>query len=402
VKAAGKGFLFEGGGFVTQQDKLISPAPTTDFSPWAEQDQEPLVQFRNVTKRFGSFVAVDNVSLNIYQREFFALLGPSGCGKTTLMRMLAGFETPTSGEIIVDGKNIVDVAPDKRPINMMFQSYALFPHMTVEQNVAFGLHRSGGPAKSEIEDRTNRMLKLVQLEPFAKRKPNQLSGGQKQRVALARALARSPKILLLDEPLAALDKKLREQTQFELMNIQEELGLTFLIVTHDQQEAMTVSSRIGVMRAGQLQQIGTPGEVYEYPQTGFVADFIGDTSLFEIEIVGQEGDFTVAKWNGAEAPVYLRALDDNPVDPAAKFLSVRPEKVTVSREQPTDAPNAFKGKVVDIAYTGSQSVYHVELSPGVTIKALDTNRLRLVASSITWNDEVWVSWRARSGVVFQS
>lgn len=402
MKAAGKGFLFEGEGFVTQQDKLISPAPTTDFSPWAEQDQEPLVQFRNVTKRFGSFVAVDNVSLNIYQREFFALLGPSGCGKTTLMRMLAGFETPTSGEIIVDSKNIVDVAPDKRPINMMFQSYALFPHMTVEQNVAFGLHRSGGPAKSEIEDRTNRMLKLVQLEPFAKRKPNQLSGGQKQRVALARALARSPKILLLDEPLAALDKKLREQTQFELMNIQEELGLTFLIVTHDQQEAMTVSSRIGVMRAGQLQQIGTPGEVYEYPQTGFVADFIGDTSLFEIEIVGQEGDFTVAKWNGAEAPVYLRALDDNPVDPAAKFLSVRPEKVTVSREQPTDAPNAFKGKVVDIAYTGSQSVYHVELSPGVTIKALDTNRLRLVASSITWNDEVWVSWRARSGVVFQS
>ena len=402
MKAAGKGFLFEGEGFVTQQDKLISPAPTTDFSPWAEQDQEPLVQFRNVTKRFGSFVAVDNVSLNIYQREFFALLGPSGCGKTTLMRMLAGFETPTSGEIIVDGKNIVDVAPDKRPINMMFQSYALFPHMTVEQNVAFGLHRSGGPAKSEIEDRTNRMLKLVQLEPFAKRKPNQLSGGQKQRVALARALARSPKILLLDEPLAALDKKLREQTQFELMNIQEELGLTFLIVTHDQQEAMTVSSRIGVMRAGQLQQIGTPGEVYEYPQTGFVADFIGDLSLFEIEIVGQEGDFTVANWNGAEAPVYLRALDDNPVDPAAKFLSVRPEKVTVSREQPTDAPNAFKGKVVDIAYTGSQSVYHVELSPGVTIKALDTNRLRLVASSITWNDEVWVSWRARSGVVFQS
>lgn len=387
---------------MTQQDKLISPAPTTNFSPWAEQGKEPLVQFRNVTKRFGSFVAVDNVSLDIYQREFFALLGPSGCGKTTLMRMLAGFETPTSGEIIVDGKNIVDVAPDKRPINMMFQSYALFPHMTVEQNVAFGLHRSGGPAKSEIEDRTSRMLKLVQLEPFAKRKPNQLSGGQKQRVALARALARSPKILLLDEPLAALDKKLREQTQFELMTIQEELGLTFLIVTHDQQEAMTVSSRIGVMRAGQLQQIGTPGEVYEYPQTGFVADFIGDTSLFEIEITGQDGDYTVAQWNGADTPLFLRSLDDTPVDSAAKFLSVRPEKVTISREQPTDMPNAFRGKVVDIAYTGSQSVYHVELSPGVIIKALDTNRLRLVASSITWNDEVWVSWRARSGVTFES
>lgn len=387
---------------MTQSDTLTSPAPATDFSPWAERDKEPLVQFRNVTKRFGSFVAVDNVSLNIYQREFFALLGPSGCGKTTLMRMLAGFETPTSGEIIVDGKNIVDVAPDKRPINMMFQSYALFPHMSVEQNVAFGLHRAGGPAKSEIEDRTHRMLKLVQLEPFAKRKPSQLSGGQKQRVALARALARSPKILLLDEPLAALDKKLREQTQFELMNIQEELGLTFLIVTHDQQEAMTVSSRIGVMRAGQLQQIGTPGEVYEYPQTGFVADFIGDTSLFDIEIAGQEGEYTLAKWKGADTPVYLRALDDATVDPAAKFLSVRPEKVSISREKPSDVPNAFEGKVVDIAYSGSQSVYHVELAPGVIIKALDTNRLRLVSSSITWNDSVWISWRARSGVVFQS
>ena len=387
---------------LTQNDKKISPAPTTGFSPWTEKGKEPLVQFRNVTKRFGSFVAVDNVDLDIYQREFFALLGPSGCGKTTLMRMLAGFETPTSGEIIVDGKNIVDVAPDKRPINMMFQSYALFPHMTVEQNVAFGLHRSGGPAKSEIEDRTNRMLKLVQLEPFAKRKPNQLSGGQKQRVALARALARSPKILLLDEPLAALDKKLREQTQFELMNIQEELGLTFLIVTHDQQEAMTVSSRIGVMRAGQLQQIGTPGEVYEYPQTGFVADFIGDTSLFDIEIDGREGDYTLAKWKGSESPVYLRTVDDSPVSPDAKVLSVRPEKVSVSREKPTDVPNAFAGKVVDIAYTGSQSIYHVELSPGVVIKALDTNRLRLVSSSITWEDEVWVSWRARSGVAFGS
>ena len=269
------------------------------------------------------------------------------------MRMLAGFETPTSGDIIVDGKNIVDVAPDKRPINMMFQSYALFPHMSVEQNVAFGLHRAGGPAKSEIEDRTHRMLKLVQLEPFAKRKPSQRSGGQKQRVALARALARSPKILLLDEPLAALDKKLREQTQFELMNIQEELGL-------------------------------------------------GDTSLFDIEIVGQEGEYTLAKWKGADTPVYLRALDDATVDPAAKFLSVRPEKVSISREKPSDVPNAFEGKVVDIAYSGSQSVYHVELAPGVIIKALDTNRLRLVSSSITWNDSVWISWRARSGVVFQS
>lgn len=360
------------------------------------------MQFKNVTKRFGEFVAVDNLNLDIYEREFFALLGPSGCGKTTLMRMLAGFETPTEGEIIVDGENIANVSPDKRPINMMFQSYALFPHMTVEQNVAFGLHRAGGAAKSEIEDRTNRMLKLVQLEQFAKRKPNQLSGGQKQRVALARAIARSPKILLLDEPLAALDKKLREQTQFELMNIQEELGLTFLIVTHDQQEAMTVSSRIGVMRSGQLQQVGTPGEVYEYPRTGFVADFIGDTSIFEIEVTGQDGDFTLASWKGSDEPLRLRALDNAPVDAGAKFLSIRPEKVTVSGEKPDDTPNAFKGKVVDIAYTGSQSVYHVELSPGVVIKALDTNRLRLVSSNITWEDEVWVSWRARSCVTFGS
>lgn len=381
---------------------MTSPAPVSGFAPWKDGERKPLVQFKNVTKRFGEFVAVDNLNLDIYEREFFALLGPSGCGKTTLMRMLAGFETPTEGEIIVDGENIANVSPDKRPINMMFQSYALFPHMTVEQNVAFGLHRAGGAAKSEIEDRTNRMLKLVQLEQFAKRKPNQLSGGQKQRVALARAIARSPKILLLDEPLAALDKKLREQTQFELMNIQEELGLTFLIVTHDQQEAMTVSSRIGVMRSGQLQQVGTPGEVYEYPRTGFVADFIGDTSIFEIEVTGQDGDFTLASWKGSDEPLRLRALDNAPVDAGAKFLSIRPEKVTVSGEKPDDTPNAFKGKVVDIAYTGSQSVYHVELSPGVVIKALDTNRLRLVSSNITWEDEVWVSWRARSCVTFGS
>ena len=385
------------------QQTLTSPAPKSGFAPWNDQNRKPLVQFKNVTKRFGGFVAVDHLDLDIYEREFFALLGPSGCGKTTLMRMLAGFETPTEGEIIVDGENIVNVSPDKRPINMMFQSYALFPHMTVEQNVAFGLHRSGGAAKSEIDDRTHRMLKLVQLEDFAKRKPNQLSGGQKQRVALARAIARSPKILLLDEPLAALDKKLREQTQFELMNIQEELGLTFLIVTHDQQEAMTVSSRIGVMRNGQLQQIGTPGEVYEYPRTGFVADFIGDTSIFEIEIEGEkEGDFTLARWKGSDQPLRLRALNQDTIDPSAKAVSIRPEKVSVTTERPADSPNAFKGKVVDIAYTGSQSVYHVELAPGVVIKALDTNRLRLVSSNITWADEVWVSWRARSCVTFGS
>ena len=260
--------------------KNVLGAVRRKFQPWNDPAAKPFIEFRAVTKRFGTFVAVDNQSLNIYEREFHALLGPSGCGKTTLLRMLAGFEEPTEGSIWLDGKPLSGVPPHKRPVNMMFQSYALFPHMTVEGNVAFGLKQDKMP-KPEIEARVAEMLKLVKMEQFAKRKPDQLSGGQRQRVALARAIAKRPKVLLLDEPLGALDKKLREETQFELISLQETLGLTFVIVTHDQEEAMTVADRISVMDHGKIVQIAPPAEIYEAPNSRYVADFIGSVNMFE-------------------------------------------------------------------------------------------------------------------------
>ena len=260
--------------------KNVLGAVRRKFQPWNDPAAKPFIEFRAVTKRFGSFVAVDNQTLTIYEREFHALLGPSGCGKTTLLRMLAGFEEPTEGSIWLDGKPLSGVPPHKRPVNMMFQSYALFPHMTVEGNIAFGLKQDKMP-KAEIEARVAEMLKLVKMEKFAKRKPDQLSGGQRQRVALARAVAKRPKVLLLDEPLGALDKKLREETQFELIDLQEELGLTFVIVTHDQEEAMTVADRISVMDHGKIVQIAPPAEIYEAPNSRYVADFIGSVNLFE-------------------------------------------------------------------------------------------------------------------------
>ena len=253
------------------------------YVPWEDPDKAPFIEFRNVTKKFGDFTAVNNLSLKIYEREFFALLGGSGCGKTTLMRMLAGFETPTTGQILLDGQDLAGIPPYRRPSNMMFQSYALFPHMSVEKNIAFGLKQDKLPA-AEVEARVAEMLRLTKLEQFAQRKPHQLSGGQRQRVALARSLAKRPKVLLLDEPLGALDRKLREETQFELMNIQEELKMTFLIVTHDQEEAMTVADRIAVMDKGELVQVATPAEIYEAPNSKFVADFIGDINLIEATV----------------------------------------------------------------------------------------------------------------------
>ena len=264
------------------------PRPRADqrdrIEPWQDPNAKPFIQIVNVTKQFGDVYAVDNVSLDIYQREFFALLGPSGCGKTTLLRMLAGFETPTAGRILIDGQDMAEVPPWKRPANMMFQSYALFPHMSVADNIAFGL-KQDGIAKSEIRDRVADAVRLVQLEGREKRRPDQLSGGQKQRVALARAIIKRPKVLLLDEPLGALDKKLRERTQFELVNIQESLGLTFVIVTHDQEEAMTVSTRMAIMTEGRVGQMGTPPEMYEYPTSRFVADFLGDVNVLEARVV---------------------------------------------------------------------------------------------------------------------
>src|SRR6187549_1006415 len=259
-----------------------------NFAPWADPASRPYISFENVSKRFGDFVAVNDLSLVIYEREFFALLGASGCGKSTLLRMLAGFDEPTSGRILLDGQDLRGIPPYRRPVNMMFQSYALFPHMTVEANVAFGLKQEGMP-KPDIEARVKEMLRLVKLEQFAKRKPHQLSGGQRQRVALARSLAKRPKVLLLDEPLGALDKKLREETQFELMDIQQTLGLTFLIVTHDQEEAMTLADRVAVMDHGRIIQVATPPEVYEQPNSRYVADFIGDINLLEGKVATNGG-----------------------------------------------------------------------------------------------------------------
>ncbi|MGB1236687.1 MAG: ABC transporter ATP-binding protein [Pseudomonadales bacterium] len=366
------------------------------FEPWADAAVEPLIRFENVTKKYGDFTAISNLTLDIYEREFYSLLGPSGCGKTTLMRLLAGFETPTSGRILIAGEDISAVPPNKRPVNMMFQSYALFPHMTIEQNIAFGLKQEKRP-KREIEQRVREMLELVKLEPFAKRRPEQLSGGQRQRVALARSLAKKPKLLLLDEPLGALDKKLREQTQFELMNLQEELGMTFVIVTHDQEEAMTVSSRIAVMDHGQVMQVATPDMIYEEPSSRYVADFIGDVNFIEARYQGQQDGCAVFA-SPLQSTLYAETAktltDDQQV-----WLTLRPEKIEISKEKPQGERNVLAGKVWDIAYIGNTSTYHVKLEDGSMIKTQRVNRNRLKKRSITWEDDVWLSWKSDAPVV---
>jgi putrescine transport system ATP-binding protein len=373
--------------------------PAVVFSPWTDPTQKPLVEFVDVHKRFGDFVAVDGVNLKIFTREFFALLGPSGCGKTTLLRMLAGFETPTSGTILVDGKDISEVPPNQRPINMMFQSYALFPHLTVADNIGFGLKRAGMD-KESARKRTDEMLALVQMAQFANRKPHQLSGGQRQRVALARALARKPKILLLDEPLGALDAKLREQTQFELMNIQETTGTTFIIVTHDQEEAMTVASRIGLMNKGKLAQVSTPPEIYENPNSRFVADFIGDVNILagkagkSVRIDGEE--FQEFLHQGAR--FVARAFEPVSVGQDC-FLAVRPEKIAIAKSRPDDVHNLLSGRVHDIAYGGNLSTFHVRLEDKTIVKAQEANRRRIANRAITWEEQVWLSWTPGSGLI---
>lgn len=368
------------------------------FAPWEDPNAIPFIEFRNVTKRFGDFVAVDNLSLSIYEREFHALLGGSGCGKTTMMRMLAGFETPTEGQILLDGQDLAGIPPYKRPVNMMFQSYALFPHMTVEANIAFGLKQDGMPA-SEIKSRVDEMLRLVKLEPFAKRKPHQLSGGQRQRVALARSLAKRPKVLLLDEPLAALDKKLREETQLELMTLQEDLRMTFLIVTHDQEEAMTVADRISVMDHGHIRQVATPGEIYETPNSRFVAEFIGDINLF----FGQ-----ISEVNGSDARLFCTVLGQHiDIQGAGKVaagsnaaFAIRPEKVRISLDKPEPSnANVIPGEVWDIAYMGDVSIYHIKIAETETVRAVVANTTRLVERPITWDDKIWLSWDRDAGVI---
>ena len=367
------------------------------FAPWNDPTAKALIEFRNVTKRFGDFVAVDSLDLKIYEREFFALLGPSGCGKTTLMRMLAGFENPTEGDVVLDGRSIVGVPPFRRPVNMMFQSYALFPHMTVAQNIGFGLKQDGMP-KPDIEARVGEMLKLVKLEQFAKRKPHQLSGGQRQRVALARSLAKRPKVLLLDEPLGALDKKLREETQFELMDLQQQLGMTFLVVTHDQEEAMSVADRIAVMDKGRIIQVAPPAEIYEQPASCYVAEFIGAVNMFEGVAVASPG---VTRIECPSTGVTVEADGDvGAVAGQPTWFAVRPEKVRVTHDAPADTSiNAIAGEVWDIGYLGDMSIYHVRLADGRTLRASMANATRVVERPISWDDKVWLSWSRDAGVV---
>ena len=369
------------------------------FAPWDDPNEKPLIEFRGVTKRFGDFTAIDNLSLDIFPREFFALLGPSGCGKTTMMRMLAGFETPTEGTILLAGQDIAPVPPNKRAVNMMFQSYALFPHLSVEENIAFGLKREGMP-KMDIADRVTEMLRLTRLEQFARRKPHQISGGQKQRVALARSLAKAPKLLLLDEPLGALDRKLREETQFELMDIQEKTGTTFVIVTHDQEEAMTVASRVAVMDHGKLMQVDTPDRLYEYPASVYVADFIGDVNLIEGKAEPQGDDSDLIHWCENTPPLFSKT-DTQLAKGESCTVAIRPEKITISAERPEDAANAVQGQIIDIAYLGNLSTYHVRLVNGQMIKAQTANPRRISRRTYTWDDQVWLSWTATAGVLLK-
>jgi len=373
---------------------------TLSASPWLNSSEKPYIQIENVTKKFGDFTAIDNLNLDIYKNEFFSLLGPSGCGKTTLLRMLAGFEKITDGRILLDGEDISEIPPHLRPINMMFQSYALFPHMTVEKNIAFGLKQDNLP-ENKIRQRVEEMLELVELTDFAKRKPNQLSGGQSQRVALARSLAKRPKLLLLDEPLGALDKRLREQTQFELMDIQEKLEVTFVIVTHDQEEAMTVSSRIGVMDSGNLVQVATPTEIYEAPINKDVADFIGDVNILQGVYKGQNETGTQLESEDSKSIVFAtQEVDASPGD--MMWFAIRPEKLEISKKKPSDNHNILKGKIEDIAYGGSFSTYHVRLDNGRILKAIRANRERTEEHHLTWEDEVYLQWAPHSAVVLLS
>lgn len=364
---------------------------------WQDPNANPYIEIENVSREYNGVPVLNQVSLSIYKGEFFSLLGPSGCGKTTLLRILSGLDQPTSGKIYIDGVDVTRKPAFERPVNMMFQSYALFPHMTVEQNVAFGLKQEG-LLHSEIQDRVTEVLRLVRMERYTKRKPNQLSGGQKQRVALARSLIKKPKLLLLDEPMAALDRQLRESTQFELVNIQEQVGVTFIMVTHDQEEAMTMSTRLGIMEDGRIRQVGPPNEVYEYPNSRYVADFFGWVNLFD-GIVTENGiDFVRVQGDDSEQEYYVSHSASLPVG-AHVTVAVRPEKIMMSKENQGASFNTTSGIVSEIAYQGDISIYYVKLSSGKVVLVIQPNLVRLAERPITWEDEVHLFWHDQSAVI---
>ncbi|HVV34479.1 MAG TPA: ABC transporter ATP-binding protein [Vitreimonas sp.] len=383
---------------------------TTQSRPAPHLKDNAIIRFEGVTKRFGKLAAVDNVTLDIREGEFFALLGPSGCGKTTLLRMLAGFETPTEGKILIDGKDVAQLPPNKRPVNMVFQSYAVFPHMTVTDNVGYGL-KMDGVAADEIAKRVTEALALVKLDGLGQRKPDQLSGGQRQRVALARALVKRPRVLLLDEPLSALDAKLRDQMRGELTSLQEKVGITFIMVTHDQDEALAIATRCAVMNKGVLAQVATPSDLYEFPNSRFVADFVGSVNMFEGTLDKDEPNEAVVQVPELGAPVYL----DHGVTGAkgsTVWVALRPEKIEMHKRpdgaaapKMEDAPagaNVIPGIIRDIVYLGSETNYEVEIEGGRRVKTFRSNLTRYDQEDFTWDEPVWLAWHACSPAVLLS
>ena len=388
---------------MNREDVMKAQRSTKSYvaaTPWLDPEATPFIQIKGLSKQFDDFTAVDNVTLDIYKGELFTILGGSGCGKSTLLRMLAGFEVPSAGQIIIDGVDMANIPAYDRPINMMFQSYAVFPHMTVEQNIGYGLKKDK-LAKAEIATRVKDMLHLVQLDELAKRKPHHLSGGQRQRVALARALIKQPKVLLLDEPLAVLDKKLREQTQFELINLQYELGITFVVVTHDQEEAMTLSDRLAVMDAGRFIQTGTPTQVYESPNNRFVADFFGTINFFNATVVSADPATNTLCAKLEKTGTQLKANSDVAFAAGTEItIAVRPEKIIVSQQLPEgDHLTITKGTVEDLAYYGNRSLYRIRSQSGRIIQVSAQNYQRSEALVLEWDDEVFLSWDSSCNVV---
>jgi len=380
---------------------IVSQAKSSSARPWLDPAATPQIQIEGVSKTFGAATAVADISLAIYKGEMFALVGASGCGKTTLLRMLAGFAEPSSGRILIDGVDMASVPPHERPVNMMFQSYALFPHMSVEDNVGYGLRRLS-LERGVKRQRIREALDMVQLGALGARRPHQLSGGQRQRVALARALIRRPKLLLLDEPLSALDKKLREQTQFELMDLQHELGITFMVVTHDQDEAMALATRIAVMDRGRVAQVGTPAEIYEFPHSRFVADFVGTTNLFEGTVCSCAGG--VISVRCAETDCELLVDDGGSFTIGQQvWISLRPEKVRLAKEPANGARvNQLRGIVWELGYLGNRSTYQIKTTSGKLVTVFAQNERRTSEVLIDWNDEVFVSWNADAAVLLQT